>query len=350
MKNTTKRTIAAFGAATMLISGGIISATADDAVLINETTPAKDAVAISTLAPSVNRNYLIGSIKVGKSESENKITSSDGQTEIYKSDATIVLDADGNRKSLDDITEGKQITFYTDANAPMTLQYPPCYSADVIVIEESSAEIPVSRVIGVFDEELLDEELDLQLIYNGKTPYYSATKDIFHGGKALVFYDKATLSLPAQATPIAIVKLNDDAVQSGEENKEEEALTPEKIDLSAVKNIVVKDTQIAYVPVTVNGVSMVPVRSVAEALGYEVAWNDENKAVTMGHAYFKIDEDSYVIGKRMPDSLGQAPVLIALPGESNALTYVPAEFFTDVLGCDLTLDGENAVISQFDGE
>lgn len=335
MKNSTKRTIAAFGAATMLMSGGIVSAMESEVPVAEN---AQESVEASVLTPSVSHGYLVNSFVVGKSEESNKIVSEDGLTELYKTDEVIVLDANGNKKELSDIAEGNRISFYVDGNKPMTLQYPPCYSPDVIVIEDSEA--LVMRAIGVFDEDLLDEELSLQLVMDGDEAYYSKTRDIFHGGKALVFYDITTKSIPAQANPIAIVKLNDDLEEEVEES----------IDLSAVKRIIVgEDTIISHIPVTVNGVSMLPVRSVAEALGYNVEWDDETKTVTVGHAFFKIGEDSYTIGKRMPDVLGQAPVLISLaplPEGEYALTYVPASFFTEVLGCSLTVEGENAVISE----
>ncbi len=105
-----------------------------------------------------------------------------------------------------------------------------------------------------------------------------------------------------------------------------------------------------HIPVVVNGIQMLPVRAVAEALGYGVKWDDETKSVYVNHAYFSIDEDSYVIGRRAPQQLGQSPVLIALPEDAYATTYVPVEFFTDVLGHEVKVDGEKAEIIPIPAE
>ena len=101
-----------------------------------------------------------------------------------------------------------------------------------------------------------------------------------------------------------------------------------------------------YIPVTVNGVQMLPVRQVAEALGYEVGWINESRTVTVGFASFSIDEDGYAFAKMAPQALGQAPVLICLPGDDSALTYVPAAFFPAIMDCQMAVNGDTLVIAN----
>ena len=68
--------------------------------------------------------------------------------------------------------------------------------------------------------------------------------------------------------------------------------------------------------------TMVPLREVAEAAGFTVTWDAENRAVILNDGVYslKIGENSYVKGKMMPLTLSAAPEIV------NDLTYVPAEF------------------------
>ena len=68
---------------------------------------------------------------------------------------------------------------------------------------------------------------------------------------------------------------------------------------------------------------MVPLREVAEAAGFTVTWDAENRAVK---------------GKMMPLTLSAAPEIV------NDLTYVPAEFFAEVTE-SATVDGTSLVVT-----
>ncbi len=336
MKNSTKRTIAAMSAVAMLAAGGVIGARGEEPAEAEKLTAVSQAAEFKLI-----HNYITGEFTVGKSDEENAIASSDGELYLYENDSTFVVGADGSPKSLDDIREGDVIAYYINADAPTTLQLPVHYTPDVIVIEDEN--VLMFREIGVFDEELVNSDNTLKLNVSEETVYYSHTREgMLISGKALVFYDSSTKCIPAQTTPVAIVKLSDDA--SADEDSE--GMASEAVDISGVKTIVVgEDAQFKHIPVTVNGVQMLPVRAIAEALGFDVVWEDETKTVYVGHSYFTIDEDSYVMGKMAPQSLGQAPVLIAMPGETTALTYVPVTYFTEVLGYELNVDGESAEFS-----
>ena len=78
------------------------------------------------------------------------------------------------------------------------------------------------------------------------------------------------------------------------------------------------------------GIAMLPLRAVAEGLGYNVNWIDETSTVelTQGAHFitFSIDNDSYAFSRRAPQQLGTAPKLI------NDLTYVPINFIDEILG------------------
>ena len=76
-----------------------------------------------------------------------------------------------------------------------------------------------------------------------------------------------------------------------------------------------------------NSTVMVPLRAIAEALGYKVAWNAEKRLVMLNHSFsLTIGKDTYVdISRDKSVSLGIAPEI------SAGRTYVPLQFFRAVV-------------------
>ena len=82
-----------------------------------------------------------------------------------------------------------------------------------------------------------------------------------------------------------------------------------------------------------NGKVMVPLRAVAEAMGFQVEWNAQEKSVSVAddewEVQLTIGIDSYVgvtkiegaCGMTAPQSYGAAPVIL------ESATYVPADMF-----------------------
>ena len=81
--------------------------------------------------------------------------------------------------------------------------------------------------------------------------------------------------------------------------------------------------------VNTNGKIMIPLRVVAEAMGYKVNWLGESRTVelTRGAHWvtLKAGQDWYCFGKMAPETLGAASEI------KNGSTYVPMSFFSDVL-------------------
>lgn len=86
---------------------------------------------------------------------------------------------------------------------------------------------------------------------------------------------------------------------------------------------------------------MVPLRALAEKLGFAVTWDDNNKSIVLDNKTVKtsiiIGQDRYymsaspstgLIGMSAPSPLGAAPVL------KDSKTYVPIEMFGLLLGED----------------
>lgn len=87
-------------------------------------------------------------------------------------------------------------------------------------------------------------------------------------------------------------------------------------------------------------IEMVPLREVAEErLGLKVAWKAEDRSVEIGEGpqwtSIKIGENSYFFARIAPFKLSQAPEL------KDGLTYVPVEFFTEVLRYELEVEEEH---------
>lgn len=80
----------------------------------------------------------------------------------------------------------------------------------------------------------------------------------------------------------------------------------------------------------VNGVKMIPLRSVAEGLGYTVTWKGESRSIDVlkGAQYItmSINKDEYAFSRRAPQPLGAAPTLV---GDS---TFVPLSFVDEIIG------------------
>ncbi len=90
---------------------------------------------------------------------------------------------------------------------------------------------------------------------------------------------------------------------------------------------------------------LIPVRAVAEALGYEVGWEEEANRVTLtrGAQYITmtLDEDAYTFSRMAPVALGSAPVLV-----DDSTTYVPEAFLSEILATEYSVDGDKIDIIE----
>jgi hypothetical protein len=233
----------------------------------------------------------------------------------------------------------------------MTLQYPPSPVAMVVAIGfDKDKFIKVDR----FDKDLVSEDGQLKLNNGPTTKIILQNSEDFDGeltGRALaVVYSVTTRSIPAQTTPEKIVVLYEKAAAPiyNLTDEEKAALNSgDETDKPAVpayeltqedKAMLAKGAQnltIAVNDVTVagpkpyvneNGVFMLPVRAVAEAMGLNVEWFGDTNTVQVGKtASFAIGKDAYAKNKMTPIELGTAPVL------NDGTTYVPLDFFTQII-------------------
>lgn len=123
----------------------------------------------------------------------------------------------------------------------------------------------------------------------------------------------------AEYDPDKVIDPSDPIITLSENEAAEEA--PKELNGATFPSVSVKD---------VNGVKMIPLRSVAEGLGYTVTWKGEDRTidVTKGAQFItmSIDKDEYAFSRRASQALGAAPTLV---GDS---TYVPLNFVDEIIG------------------
>lgn len=90
---------------------------------------------------------------------------------------------------------------------------------------------------------------------------------------------------------------------------------------------------------------MIPLRSVSEALGFELEWNQQDRSAELTKpgspiwTLVQTGKDQYAVNK-MYKSLGAAPVNV------KGTLYVPASFFSEVLQVNVAVDGTKVNITS----
>lgn len=224
------------------------------------------------------------------------------------------------------LTEGTQIIYFYDASRPMILIYPPQINPEVVAVIDDSRIIKVDT----FNQNLVSQDgqlrvtstKDSEIITRDNTPYTGELAN----HKLVVIYNFVLESLPAQTSPQKIIVLDD--VTSTDEDLYDENYKPDVTKM----NIVVDGDMVIIDPKAYTndeGVVMVPLRVIVEALGYEVKWVYD-EVNNLGKVSFNDDKIRLTIGEKIyvynvPIPLDTAPTLI------DNTTYVPLNFFTDVL-------------------
>ena len=233
------------------------------------------------------------------------IEQQDSVFNIVVGEETVVVDNTGKRVEL---KEGMDFTAYVDGNKPMILIYPPQYSPELVIVQTD--EIGFAEV-AQFDENFANESLKLNISDETVIENLSGTaveaKDIV-GVDVAVFYKFTTFSIPAQTTPSKIIVLSYDEEELSEE-------------MEAVQTIIKNDFY------EVNGVTMVPLRLIAEKLGWTVTSTGKGAIVSKDNASFTITRGEKMYGhNRAVHYFEEAPELL-----EPKKTYVPVEFVDRLL-------------------
>ena len=247
-----------------------------------------------------------------------------------------------------DAVNGTPAEIYKRTNDLVTVYYGPAVTASLPAKAPAIAVVlnmPENGLGGAFytkvdqvsqnDEgvtELLCSNGSLILRPNDETTYAAfKTKnivtlaDIKEGSELLAWCDVIALSYPGQGTPTKFVVLstpeeNLPTPTSGEANDDT------KISVSGT-TVKVDGKEISSPAYEKGDTIMLPLRAIAEALGFEVIWNGDNSVQVVQGAQvgtLTIGDINYGFAK-MIVKLDVAPEL------TDDLTYVPAEFFEEVL-------------------
>ena len=173
--------------------------------------------------------------------------------------------------------------------------YPPQYNPEVIIVETKEMG---SVEVDFFNKDLVDTENNLKLNVGEDTKLASATGkavkvDDLKEQHLVVFYTIATMSIPAQTPPSKVIVL--DTIEKEEPVEVDPAPTPEPAPVdSAVQEIINKDFY------EVDGTKMVPLRLIAEKLGFKVEVTPKGAIVSKGALSYTITrgQKNMVIIKR----------------------------------------------------
>ncbi|WP_083227068.1 stalk domain-containing protein [Lysinibacillus xylanilyticus] len=229
---------------------------------------------------------------------------------LVVNDDTRVFDNTGKEVKLQ---KGDKVTAYTYANKPMLAIYPPQYNPEVIIVE--TKEMGTVEV-DLFNKELVNTDNTLKLNVGEETELLSLSgKEVKAEDLAeqhlLVFYTIATMSIPAQTPPSKVVVLDTIAEESGEVDPSE----------SAIQEIINNDFY------EVEGTKMVPLRSIAEELGYKVESTGKGAIISKGAVSYTITRGQKEYGyNKAIRHFKVAPALL-----EPTKTYVPVEFVEELM-------------------
>ncbi|MDF2532618.1 MAG: copper amine oxidase family protein [Clostridia bacterium] len=312
-----KKTFAGLLTVTILSTSAVTAfANIEDLTRMNGVAPIKDMIPISSELNEGEQAYF-GSF-AGKVKEIANFEAVEGSKIILLEDqagniANIIVSKDTYILNNAEIAVGSEITGYYDAKAPMIMIYPAQYNAEVVVVRNGEQNVKVDH----FNKDLISSDNWLKLNILDATKILMEDGTAFEGQltnrKLVIVYGVATKSIPAQTTPSKIVVLFEKA-------------DPVIGDVSTM-DIVVNNKKIEAIAAYMNekGAVMVPLRAIAETLGFDVIWNNEEQSVMLGkNISLKIGEDHYIYMKTAPIQLGNAPEI------KEGKTYVPLNFFREV--------------------
>ena len=259
-----------------------------------------------------------------------------------------------------EIKAGDVVTGWYLANAPMILIWPPQYNISVLVTgAPDDKRVVVDRFFEWEDNAegcLLAQSGMFAFRTDENTEIVLANGDDFSDGdyigrRIVVIYDISTRSIPELATARKLIVLYEDAVPLSYQLTPEQ-IAPELPDIAEEPEIdatgwpILVDGVLIEAPdaIQLGDTVMVPLRAIAETLGFEVKWDAETRSVTLDETIMlTIGNPSYQNDETMT-GLADAPTLV------NGFTYVPLAFFRDVLELPNAFVFEGQIEIHSDGD
>ena len=236
-------------------------------------------------------------------------------------DMLLLSEKNMDEASREDIEVGMEVSVIYHKSTVMALSYPPLLGPDVVILHDGAEH---STYVEYFDEDLLSADGSLVLNISDETEIVdfegnALAKEDLYEKDLVIFYSIVMTSHPGQTTPHKVIVM-----------PERETETPEA-------SIVLNEEVIT----TDEGVIMIPLRLVAEALGFEVTWNGEEKSVEVvrgpNWSTLTIGRNVYNFAKMLV-KLETAPVIV------DGSTYVPLSFAEQVLQANVEIYENGSVI------
>lgn len=301
-----------FAMSALLIGGAVVAPTASanegKAVVTNATDNNEQNPQVQPIFIKIAGT--IESVEKRDDSTYYTVKEEDNTNVFVVNDETLVFDNTGKEVKLQ---KGDKVTAYTYANKPMLMIYPPQYNPEVIIVE--TKEMGIVEV-DFFNKELVNTDNTLKLNVGKETELLSLSgKKVKAEDLAeqhlLVFYTIATMSIPAQTPPSKVVVLDTIAQEPGE-------VDPSK---AAVQEIINKDFY------EVEGTKMVPLRLIAEELGFKVESTGNGAIISKGALSYTITRDQKEYGyNKALRYFKVAPALL-----EPTKTYVPVEFVEELM-------------------
>ncbi|MCL2226789.1 MAG: copper amine oxidase N-terminal domain-containing protein [Oscillospiraceae bacterium] len=278
----------------------------------------------------------------------------------------------------EEIEEGDTVTAFYLANVPMILIYPPQYTAAVLVNGmPEDKNVNVDRFFSVEGEGglYLSQGGSLAFRIGEDTEVVLADGTEFNfdygsidGRRIVVVYGPSTRSIPAEVTAIRLIVLFEDIAfgplpidpdmlpddEDADEEAEDEAADEEEeyVPVTVLPFPLDDTIDASGWPIQVNGVNitapaafqtadgvlMVPLRAIAEALGYYVEWDSTLRSIRLGVAIHTwLGNTEVHVGRMAPQTISAAPALV------EGLTFVPLDFFR-VIGINNAFAFEGQIV------
>ena len=290
----------------------------DDIMLISEEAAAPEAAYLSTYGEitEVADDYVV-------------VKTIDGEEiQFNTSEFTQVIDAN-TVLPLDLKARETDMVMVTYSNA-MTMSLPPqAYAFAIVGNIKSEMGNPIFTIV----DEVKTTDDGIVIVTEGGlkeitvpsnaevSPYLTRNivtlADIKAGSNILLWYDMMTMSIPAFATSEKAVVLTGNVLDIL--GLEEDGLKVNGVDITLAEDEIIYDN---------NGIEMLPLRTVAETLGYKVEWVNETQSIIISKDAFtatiRIGTAEGGINK-MRLVLETAPILY-----DGCKTYVPTSFFAEL--------------------
>ena len=286
----------------------------------------------SALAQSVPKELQMAGSVTGRNGDMITITNDNNKTDsvaLHITDDTFVIqNSTGYYLNGFDIREGEQVKAWY--GPVLTRSLPPQGKADAVIAGEQNGH-PTFTYFNIGKVEP-QEDGSVRVLNVNESQYvtifpqvYPDVAELKAGDKMLLWYEFTTMSMPGQATATKAVLLKQD---------------PADINISTTAGVIAMDgKELADVKlVEKNNTLYVPLRQVAEALGYTVTWNGDAQTAVVydGPRSAVCTIGSYDYGQqRMRVQLQYTPELI------DGVTMVPVEMLEHVLGYSVKISASH---------